>query len=70
MSTAAEKLAALETAIDTFIARGAVRSYSADGITVTREGLKDLQAYRDQLRREVTAGAVHGVQYADLGGGA
>ena len=69
MSTTAEKLAAVENAIDTFIARGAVRSYTADGITVTREGLPTLCKYRDQLRKEVAAGKVHGLQLADLGGG-
>jgi len=68
MSTSAEKLAALETAIDAFISGGAVQSYTADGVTVTKANLAALLAYRDKLRAEVARGTVHGRQHADLRG--
>jgi hypothetical protein len=66
MATASERLAALETAIDAFVAGGMVRSYKTQGIEITRENLSEMRKYRNELRSEVAAGKIKGLQLADL----
>jgi hypothetical protein len=66
--SAGTRVAALEAAIDAFVAGGCLHSYTADGVTVTRENLRELMDARDRLRREVAATKVRGVQFADLRG--
>ena len=68
MATDAERLSALKTAIDTFIANGAVHSYTADGVTVTRESLAAQMKYRDYLEQKVAVTKIRGRRYADLRG--
>lgn len=62
------RLTALDAAIDAFVAGGMVQSYTADGITVTKANLKAMMDYRERLRREVSAGKISGVAYADVRG--
>ena len=45
---------ALDTAIAAFLADGAQRSYTVDGFSVTREGLKDLLDARERLANEAS----------------
>jgi hypothetical protein len=44
----------LDAAIDRFLQNGGVKSYSVDGMTVTRENLRDLMDMRDRLRAEAS----------------
>lgn len=44
----------LDTAIAAFLADGAQRSYTVDGFSVTREGLKDLLDARERLANEAS----------------
>lgn len=58
MALPADMLAAVEMAIATFLANGAIREYSlADGTTVKRESIKDLYELRTRLQGEVAAKA-------------
>ena len=68
MSTAATRLAALETAIDAFVAGGMIHAYEGDGVKITRENLIAMMAYRKELRQEVAAGKIKGRQFTDLSG--
>lgn len=68
MATAAERLAALEAAIDAFVAGGCVEEYRTAGITITRTSLASQLRARDALRAEVARGRAHGIQAADLRG--
>jgi hypothetical protein len=68
MSTSVEKLVALETAIDAFVASGMVQSYTIDGMTVTKTNFQQMLAYRDKLRFEAATARGGGVHYADLRG--
>ena len=72
MATAAERLAALETAIDGFIAGGCVKAYEVEGgIKVTKENLAAMLDARDRLRNEASVASRRrsgGFMRADLRG--
>ena len=68
MATATELLTAVETAIETRLAGGAVQSYTVNGVNIAKASLQELSDMRDRLRREVARGTMHGRVYADRRG--
>jgi len=62
-------LDAVESAIQAFLANGALQSYTSNGMTFTRADLKNLFEQRRHLKTEVAMGSVKPVRLADLGGG-
>ncbi|MBE3070907.1 MAG: hypothetical protein IMZ66_11795 [Planctomycetes bacterium] len=68
-ATALTRLAALDTAIDAFVAGGMLQSYTADGVTITVANFEAMSRYRDKVRHEAALGKIRGMQLADLGGG-